>query len=106
MKNILGMVVGLLLIIGGPLIWTSTFALHIFTVILAMDLVEPGAMRVIAGIAAFAFPVVSEVVMLVISFFISGDFINGYSKWVFAWITLLASIILPPILISKTIERR
>lgn len=74
------------------LVWVSGTILHFFTAIVAFDLAGAGFRRYVAAIAAFVFPLVGEVAVMVAAWKASGSMVNSYSIWVLLWVAFGFSI--------------
>jgi len=84
----------------GQLLVISAVGLHFFTAITAYGLVAPGWWRWGAAVAAWAFPVIAEVVVAFGAWRASGSMVNAYSVWFLAWL-LLFFIVLGLVLIFR-----
>ena len=73
-----------------PLVWISGAILHFFTAIVAYGLAGPGFWGYVAAGAAFTFPVIAEIAVLIAAWNVSGNFINGYSEWLLLWLVFVA----------------
>ena len=71
----------------------SGAALHAYTVWMAYTLTDPGWLQYLAVYAAYAVPLLSELVMIFFAQRATGSWINAYSFWVFTWGALLVFVL-------------
>ena len=90
-------VAGALLILpsmfGMSLMWISAGIFHFFTSIVAYGLAGPGWWGFVAAGAAFTFPIVSEIVVFISAWNVTGEFVNRYSIWLLMWLAFLIVLI-------------
>jgi len=71
-----------------PLLLFSGIGLHGYTVWTGFHLANAGVPQYAAALAAYAFPVISELTLVYFAWRATGSWVNGYSVWVLMWIVL------------------
>ena len=75
-----------------PLLLISGIGLHAYTVWTGFHLATAGVTQYVAALAAYAFPLISELALVYFAWRASGSWVNGYSVWVLLWVALAVGV--------------
>jgi hypothetical protein len=83
----------LLASVGYPLLFMSGVMLQLFTGLTAYNMVKTEGWRVVAAIAAFALPPLSNRVVAYYAWGATGSMVNSYSVWTLVWMLLFLVVV-------------
>jgi hypothetical protein len=92
-RQLIGGIIAVPLVFAMPFVWISGAILHFFTAFIAYGLAGPGFWGYMAAGAAFTFPILAEIAVLMGAWNTTGSFINGYSQWLLLWLVFAAGLL-------------